>query len=85
MGVRAVAFRVPLASDGEVPRIHLELQRTPKELASRFFQLASGHAIIAPFIKEKFGWIESDLCLWCTVVLRHVHGLDRPRDRIPAQ
>ena len=45
-----------------IPRIPRELQRTPKELASRFFQLASGHAIIVPFLKEKFGWIDSDIC-----------------------
>ena len=42
-----------------------ELQRAPTELASRFFQLASGHAMIAPFLKEKFGWIRSDVCWWC--------------------
>ena len=22
--------------------------------------------MIAPFLQEKFGWIESDLCWWCT-------------------
>ena len=31
-----------------------------------FFQLSSGHAMIAPFLKEKFGWIESDQCWWCS-------------------
>ena len=48
-----------------IPKITKDLQRAPKELASRFFQLASGHAMIAPFLKEKFGWIETDICWWC--------------------
>ena len=47
------------------PKIPKELQRAPKEVASRFFQLASGHAMTAPFFKEKFGWIKSDICWWC--------------------
>ena len=47
------SFRIP--AEGEVPGIPKELRGTPKELAARFFQLASGHALIAPFIKEKFG------------------------------
>ena len=55
-------YRVPAA--GEVPRIPRELQRTRKSLASRFFQLSSGHAMTAPFL-EKFGWVESDQCWWC--------------------
>ena len=46
--------------------IPIGLQKAPKELASRFFQLSSGHAMIAPFLKEKFGWIESDSCWWCS-------------------
>ena len=58
------SFRAP--SEGEVPRIPEELRRSPKELASRFFQLASGHAMVAPFIREKFGWIGSDQCWWCS-------------------
>ena len=56
-------FRAP--AEGEVPRIPAELRRAPKELASRFFQLASGHAVIAPFVKERLGWTDSDLCWWC--------------------
>lgn len=54
------SYRVP--AEGEVPRIPAELRKTPKELAPHFFQLASGHAMIAPFNREKFGWIESNLC-----------------------
>ena len=37
------AFRI--AAEGEVQRIPAELRAAPKELASRFFQLASGHAV----------------------------------------
>ena len=51
---------------GKIPRIPTDLQRAPNELASRFFQLASGYAMIAPFLKEKFGWIDSDTCWWCS-------------------
>ena len=50
-------YRIP--REGEVPRIPTILQKAGKELSSRFFQLASGHAMIAPFLKEKFGWVES--------------------------
>ena len=59
-GIRS--FRI--LAEGEVQKIPEELRRAPKEFASRYFQLASGHAMIAPLMKEKFGWIESDLC-WC--------------------
>ena len=59
----ARSFRVP--AEGERPRIPLGLQRAPKELASLSFQLSSGHAMTAPFLKEKFGWVESDGCWWC--------------------
>ena len=58
-----VTFR---RTKGDIPRIPKALQRTPKRLASRFFQLASGHAMIAPFLKEKFGWVNSDTCWWCS-------------------
>ena len=57
-------YRVP--SEGETPRIPRMLQGVPRELASRFFQLWSGHAMIAPFLKGKFGWVESDSCWWCS-------------------
>ena len=56
----------PIPKEGEVPRVPPGLVRAPKEVASRFFQLASGHAMIAPFLKEKFGWVESDSCWWCS-------------------
>ena len=56
-------YQVPTGE--EIPRIPGVLQRTGKELASRFFQLV-GHAMIAPHLKEKFGWVESDSCWWCS-------------------
>ena len=62
-GKRGRPYRFPAA--GEVPKITKALQRTRKSLASRFFQLASGHAMIAPFLRDKFGWVESDQCWWC--------------------
>jgi hypothetical protein len=30
-------------------------------VASRYFQLLSGHAMIAPFLKDRWGWTDSDL------------------------
>ena len=56
-------YQVPTA--GSVPRVPRALRRTKKSLASRFFQLSSGHAMIAPFLRDKFGWVESDQCWWC--------------------
>ena len=29
------------------------------------YQLLSGHAMIAPFLKNRWGWIDSDECWWC--------------------
>ena len=57
-------YRIP--REGTVPRIPKALGRTRKDLAARFFQLASGHAMIAPFLRDKFGWIDSDQCWWCS-------------------
>ena len=36
-----------------------------KRVAARFFQLLSGHAMTAPFLKDRWGWMDSDRCLWC--------------------
>ena len=58
---------VTLRRRGEdIPRIPEAIRKAPKTLASRFFRLAAGRAMTAPFLKEKFGWIESDICWWCT-------------------
>ena len=34
-------------------------------MATRFFQLFSGHAMIAPFLKERWGFVNTDACWWC--------------------
>ena len=60
---RRRAFHTP--KDDRAPGIPEGLRRAPKEVASRFSQLASGHAMIAPFLKDKFKWLESDMCWWC--------------------
>ena len=36
-----------------------------KRVAARYFQLLSGHAIIAPFLKDRWGWTNTDRCWWC--------------------
>ena len=46
-------------------RIRALLGKTRKGVASRFFQLLSGHAMIAPFLKDRWGWTDSDTCWWC--------------------
>ena len=57
------AFRIP--AEVEIPRMPPGPLQAPKGLASRFFRLASGYAMIAPFLKERFGWVDSDTCWWC--------------------
>ena len=52
--------------EGHIPRIPEALRKAPKHLASRFFQLASGHAMAAPFLRDKFKWTDSDICWWCS-------------------
>ena len=59
------AFRLGIPREGEIPRNPPSLSKVPKEVASRYFQLASGHAMTAPFLKDKFKWIDSDSCWWC--------------------
>ena len=47
------------------PRIRALLRKTRKDVAARYFQLLSGHAMIAPFLNDKWGWTDSDECWWC--------------------
>ena len=54
-----------IPTSGTRPGIPAGLCLTPKRIAARFFQLYSGHALIAPFLKDRLGWIESDVCWWC--------------------
>ena len=51
---------------GAKPRIRTHLRKAGKSVASRFFQLLSGHAMIAPFLKDRWGWTDSDRCWWCS-------------------
>ena len=39
-----------------------------KRVVARFFQLLSGHAMIAPFLKDRWGWTDTDVCWWCNRV-----------------
>ena len=51
--------------EGTVPKIPTALGMARRSVAVRFFQLASGHAMIAPFLEEKFKWVSSSQCWWC--------------------
>jgi hypothetical protein len=42
-----------------------ELKGERKSVASRYYQLLTGHALIAPFLKNKLRKTDSDLCWWC--------------------
>jgi hypothetical protein len=42
-----------------------EIRHIPKPLASRYYQLMSGHALIGPYMKEKLKKADSDECWWC--------------------
>lgn len=58
-------FRI--SAEGVKPRIRERLRAAPKSLAARFYQPASGHAMTAPFLTERFGWVESDVCWRCGI------------------
>lgn len=58
-------FRNP--PSGVKPCARDELRRAPKEVSSRFFQLGSGHAMLAPFLKDKLRLTDSNLCWWCGI------------------
>ena len=34
-------------------------------MAVRFFQLLSGHAMTAPFLRDRWGQVDLDRCWWC--------------------
>ena len=50
-------------SDFQV-RHQSKLRQAPKRVAARCFQLLSGHATIAPFLKDKWGWTDREICWW---------------------
>lgn len=49
-------------SEGRRPGIGPGLGGARKGVAARFFQLASGHALTATFLEEKWEWTDSDNC-----------------------
>lgn len=44
-----------------------ELHKVRKELASRYYQRMTGHAVIAPYLKYKIKKSDSDECWWCEI------------------
>ena len=43
----------------------VQLRKTPKAIAARYFQLLSGHAAIGPYLKDKMRKTNDDTCWWC--------------------
>lgn len=60
---QARVFRAPDA--GARPGIRQQPRADPKAVTARFYQILSGHAMTAVFVKEKWGWTDSDQCWWC--------------------
>ncbi|KAI5784166.1 hypothetical protein FPQ18DRAFT_418351 [Pyronema domesticum] len=56
-------------SKAYIPRektgIRKQLRHEKKEVASWFYQLLTGHAVISPYLKEKLKKSDSDICWWC--------------------
>jgi hypothetical protein len=46
-------------------RFREKLRNEKKEVASRYFQFLTGHALMAPYLKEKLKKRDSDECWWC--------------------
>ena len=61
------------------PKIRPALRIEAKTIAGRFYQLLSGHVIIAPFSKGKWEWIGTDQCWWCRQGRQHGHTLRNRR------
>ena len=55
-------FNLPKPSPNQ--KIGISLQ-TAANKVSRYFQLLSGHAMVAPFLKDKGRWTDSDRCWRC--------------------
>ena len=61
------------------PGIRPQLRRAPKRVAARFFQQLSGHAMIAPSLKEKWGWVSTEISWWCNKGRRSREHLSKER------
>jgi hypothetical protein len=46
-------------------RFREKLRNEKKEVASRYYQFLTGHALTAPYLKEKLKTRDSDECWWC--------------------
>lgn len=57
-------FRPPTYGDIP-PRHQAPVEKGHQEVAARFFQLLSGHSMTAPFLRDRWGWVDSDRCWWC--------------------
>ena len=60
-GQRVFGLPVPATR----PEIRPRLRVAPEAVESRYFQLLSRHAMMAPFLKEMWGWAGRDTYLWC--------------------
>jgi hypothetical protein len=54
----------------KTPGFRPELHRVRKVLASRYYRLMMGHAVIAPYLKYKIKTSDSDTCCWCDIGIR---------------
>lgn len=56
-------------SKAYIPRdktgIRKNLRNERKGIASRYYQLLTGHAVVAPYLKEKLKKRDLDTCWWC--------------------
>ena len=46
------------------PRIRPRLRAVGKGIVAKYFQLLSGHAMIAPFLRDRWRWTDTDKCWW---------------------
>ena len=66
--IKRAAGRRPfvLPTTGSKLTIRPALRWALKSVAARFFQLPSGHSLIAPFLRDRWGWTDTDRCWWCS-------------------
>jgi hypothetical protein len=54
----------------KTPGFGPELHHVRKVLASQYYQLMMGHAVIAPYLKYKIKTSDSDTYWWCDIEIR---------------
>ena len=57
---RKRTFKLP--GPNSKPRMGAALRTTTKTIVGRFHQLLSGNAMMAPFLKDKWKWVDSGRC-----------------------